>query len=207
MTVAPAHRRAPTISDVAARAGVSTATVSKVINARHGVAESTALRVRRAIEGMGYEPSLAARRLRGGQTRVVGVLFAELDAWAGEVLKGVSSAAEGSGYGLLAFSGGRGPGASGWEHRALTMLGETLIDGAILLASGQEAIPGYLPVVAVALPQPRGALGRPVDAGRGAPSAEPRALGAAALAQLLTLIADGGEDAGEDDDEPARRRP
>lgn len=207
MTVAPAHRRAPTISDVAARAGVSTATVSKVINARHGVAESTALRVRRAIERMGYEPSLAARRLRGGQTGVVGVLFAELDAWAGEVLKGVSSAVEGSGYGLLAFSGGRGPAASGWEHRALTMLGETLIDGAIVIASGREAIVGHLPVVTVALPQPLRVPGRSADAGRdlasAGPVAGPRALGAAALAELLALI--DAPDA--NDDEPVRRRP
>ena len=96
MIAVPARRSLPTITDVAARAGVSTATVSKVINARSGVAAPTAQRVLSTIEAMGYEPSLAATRLRGGTARVVGVLFSELGQWAGEVLKGVAAAATAS---------------------------------------------------------------------------------------------------------------
>ncbi|HEX5333668.1 MAG TPA: LacI family DNA-binding transcriptional regulator, partial [Cellulomonas sp.] len=123
MIAVPARRPLPTITDVAARAGVSTATVSRVINARSGVAAPTAQRVLSTIEAMGYEPSLAATRLRGGTARVVGVLFSELGQWAGEVLKGVSAAATGSGYGLLVFSAAGDGSAAGWERRALVRLG------------------------------------------------------------------------------------
>ena len=42
-----------TIVDVAARAGVSVATVSRVVNGRYGVAEQTATRVRQVIDEMG----------------------------------------------------------------------------------------------------------------------------------------------------------
>lgn len=149
MTVAPVRRRFPTITDVAARAGVSTATVSKVINARHGVATGTAQRVLLAIDAMQYEPSLAASRLRGGTTRVVGVLFSDLGEWAGQVLQGVSAAAAGSGYELIAFSGDGGSSIRAWESRALGRLGGTLIDGAILIAPSPDVIVVDLPVVAV----------------------------------------------------------
>lgn len=150
MTIAPVHRRFPTITDVAARAGVSTATVSKVINARHGVATGTAQRVLLAIDAMQYEPSLAATRLRGGTPRVVGVLFSDLGQWAGQVLQGLSSAAAGSGYELIAFSGDGASSARAWESRALVRLGGTLIDGAILIAPSPDVIVVNLPVVAVA---------------------------------------------------------
>ena len=49
-----------TIGDVAAEAGVSVATVSKVINDRYGVAEDTSARVRAVIEELGYQSSLVA---------------------------------------------------------------------------------------------------------------------------------------------------
>ena len=50
-----------TIADVAAAAGVSVATVSKVINDRYGVAEQTSARVREVIEQLGYTSSLVAQ--------------------------------------------------------------------------------------------------------------------------------------------------
>src|SRR3712207_7251394 len=53
-----------TINDVARSAGVSVATVSKVINGRYGVAVSTSERVQRVIDELGYESSLVARRDR-----------------------------------------------------------------------------------------------------------------------------------------------
>ena len=53
-----------TIGDVAAAAGVSVATVSKVINDRYGVAETTSARVRAVIDELGYTSSLVAQSLR-----------------------------------------------------------------------------------------------------------------------------------------------
>lgn len=54
-------QRRPTIHDVADRAGVSVATVSKAMNGRYGVATETADRVLRAVAELGYESSLIAR--------------------------------------------------------------------------------------------------------------------------------------------------
>ncbi|WP_158274418.1 LacI family DNA-binding transcriptional regulator [Cellulomonas sp. WB94] len=197
MTAVPARRRQPTITDVAARAGVSTATVSKVMNARHGVSGLTAHRVLAAVEAMGYEPSLAATRLRGGAARVVGVLLSDLGHWAGEVLKGVSAAAAGSGYGVLVFSAAGTTSVGGWERPALIRLGGTLIDGAILLAPSHDVTCVNVPVVEVAA---QGTLRRHLVGGRdGAPEGAVRAaapdrpheLGGAAFTMLLALIGSG----------------
>ena len=60
--------RRVTIGDVAAEAGVSVATVSKVVNDRWGVAETTSQRVRAVIEQLGYQSSLVAQGLRSRST-------------------------------------------------------------------------------------------------------------------------------------------
>ncbi|CAO3457571.1 hypothetical protein [Azospirillum argentinense] len=70
---------APSLAQVAARAGVSVATASRVIN---GVAnkatEETAERVRTAIRELGYRPGSVGRALRRRESRIVGVLAANL---------------------------------------------------------------------------------------------------------------------------------
>ena len=169
MTAPPLCRRIPTINDVAVRAGVSAATVSKVMNSRRGVAASTAERVQRAIDGLGYEPSLAAQHLRGATDCVIGVLYPQLGPWEGEVLKGVSSAAAGSGHGLLAFSAAEGSASRGWEGRALSRLGGSLIDGAIVIAPSIDAVAGSLPTIAVLAhgPGPRLPVVRPDEIAAG----------------------------------------
>ena len=63
-----------TIGDVAERAGVSIATVSRVVNGRYGVAPATFERVKAVIADLGYESSLIARSLRSQRTNVIGVL-------------------------------------------------------------------------------------------------------------------------------------
>lgn len=139
-----------TISDVARSAGVSVATVSKVINGRYGVALKTSARVQEVIDELGYESSLVARSLRSTRTNVIGILVAEFEPFSTELLKGTSSAIADTGYELLAYSGGgRHGGAVGWERRYLSRLSGTLIDGAILVTpTVVDAHPG-IPVVAV----------------------------------------------------------
>lgn len=139
-----------TISDVARTAGVSVATVSKVINGRYGVALATSARVQEVIDELGYESSLVARSLRSTRTNVIGILVAEFEPFSTELLKGTSSAIADTGYELLAYSGGgRHGGAVGWERRYLSRLSGTLIDGAILVTpTVVDAHPG-IPVVAV----------------------------------------------------------
>lgn len=147
-TVEPQGR--VTISDVARSAGVSVATVSKVINGRYGVAVSTSARVQQVIDELGYESSLVARSLRSHRTNVIGILVAEFEPFSTELLKGTSERVAGTGYELLAYSGGGRQGAGvGWERRYLSRLSGTLIDGAVLVTpTVVDAQPG-IPVVAV----------------------------------------------------------
>jgi DNA-binding LacI/PurR family transcriptional regulator len=67
------------MSDVAREAGVSTMTVSNVVNGRSGVREETRRRVLESVERLGYRPNTTARRLRGGRSGAFGLLVPELD--------------------------------------------------------------------------------------------------------------------------------
>jgi LacI family transcriptional regulator len=98
-----------TIADVAARAGVSKTTVSRVLNGRGELDQETAARVRRVIEHLGYVPSARAVGLARGRTCIVGMLVPSLTwPWMGEVLQGVVDVVESAGYGLLLFTCNRG---------------------------------------------------------------------------------------------------
>lgn len=112
-----------TINDVAAAAGVSVATVSKVINGRYGVAAATSARVRAVIGELGYEASLVAQSLRNQRTNVIGILTADLDPFSAELFKGAADEVRGSGFELIVYSAsGRPEDQAGWEHRALSRL-------------------------------------------------------------------------------------
>ena len=65
-----------TLADVAARAGVSVPTVSKVLNGRANcwASEETRERIRQAVADLGYRPNLAARGLASGHSRVIGFI-------------------------------------------------------------------------------------------------------------------------------------
>ncbi len=122
------------MSDVARTAGVSVATVSKVVNGRYGVAQATVERVQQVIHELGYEADLGAQSLRSHRTNVLGILVAEFEPFSTELLKGASREVAGSGYQLLAYSSGDGEGAAiGWERRSLARLSGTLIDGAVIV--------------------------------------------------------------------------
>ncbi|WP_344778510.1 LacI family DNA-binding transcriptional regulator [Gryllotalpicola kribbensis] len=140
-----------TITDVARAAGVSVATVSKVVNSRYGVAPATYARVMAVVNELGYETSLIASSLRRSRTNVIGVLVTEFEPYSAELLKGIGAAAHGTGYELLAHSGWVGGDAPpvGWERRSLSRLAGTLIDGAILVTPTAVATDTPIPVVAI----------------------------------------------------------
>ena len=71
---AAAATRALVMSDVAARAGVSHQTVSRVVNGHPNVAPGTRERVQRAIAELGYRPNTAARALATGLSRTIGLV-------------------------------------------------------------------------------------------------------------------------------------
>lgn len=140
-----------TITDVARIAGVSVSTVSKVVNGRDGIAAATAEHVLGVVDDLGYETSIVASSLRRSHTGVIGVLVADFEPYSTELLKGISSAAEGTGYELLAYAGGNDDGKrTDWERRSLSRLGGTLIDGAVVVAPTAPMRNGTsIPVVAI----------------------------------------------------------
>lgn len=91
-----------TIVDVARLAGVSTATVSRVLNANARVDPDLAARVRRAIDELAYRPSRAARTLRTQQSRVWALLVPDVrNPHFTEIVRGIEDVAYQAGYSLL----------------------------------------------------------------------------------------------------------
>lgn len=137
-----------TIGDVAARAGVSIATVSRVVNGRYGVSEGTIARVREVIDDLGYESSLIARSLRSQRTNVIGILVSGIEPFSAELLKGAALALQDTDYELVVYSGGM-RGVGGWERRYLSRVGGTLTDGIVLVTPTVVEVNVNYPIVAV----------------------------------------------------------
>jgi LacI family transcriptional regulator len=139
-----------TIGDVAAEAGVSIATVSKVINDRYGVAPETLSRVKAVIEELGYESSLVARSMRSLRTNVLGILVADIEPFSAELLKGAANAIRETDYEVIVYSGsGHGKEHSGWERRNVSRLSGTLVDGIILVTPTVVDVSDAVPIVTV----------------------------------------------------------
>jgi LacI family transcriptional regulator len=91
-----------TIKEVASAAGVSTQTVSRVINERPDVSPETRRRVQDVIERMGYQPNALARSLIRQRTFTLGVVTAGLKyTGPSRTLSGITGSAEEAGYSLL----------------------------------------------------------------------------------------------------------
>lgn len=92
----------PTIMDVAQAAGVSIATVSRVINGIDKVNEATVTKVRTAIEELHYTPNAAAQILANQTTNTIGLLVPEISgAFFQPMLSGIETGASSAGYDLL----------------------------------------------------------------------------------------------------------
>jgi LacI family transcriptional regulator len=94
-----------TIKDVARAAGVSVATVSRVLNASGAVAGETRDRIRRVAEELRFIPNDAARSLSTRRTGMLGVLLPGLHGeFFSEVIRGLDQAAQASGFHLILSS-------------------------------------------------------------------------------------------------------
>ncbi len=95
----------PTIQDIARLAGVSKATVSRVLNRKVPVSSELSERVRRIVQEQGFVPNVTATGLAGGKTRLVGVLAPPLT-WPAipEMLRGVAEYVEDTSYEIVLYS-------------------------------------------------------------------------------------------------------
>jgi LacI family transcriptional regulator, galactose operon repressor len=99
------QNRPPTIADVADRAAVSIATVSRVLNGTTPVQPEKAERVRLAMQELQFVPRHAARVLASRRTHTIGLLLPEISGdFFSPMLKGIEGAAHEAGYDLLIHS-------------------------------------------------------------------------------------------------------
>ncbi len=128
-----AKTRLPTISDVAQSAGVSIATVSRVINGTTPVVEETAKRVRTAIDELQFVPRTAARVLASRRTNTIGLILSEIGgAFFPLLLKGIEAETRAAGYELLIHS------TQGSHAQQRKPLGEHNTDGLLVFTSSLE---------------------------------------------------------------------
>jgi LacI family transcriptional regulator len=120
-----------TIADVAHRADVSTAAVSKVLRNAYGVSPAMQTRVRQAMAELGYRPHAAARGMRG-RTYTIGVVMPDLrNPFFPELIEGVSQHLDGTDYQVMLGPGGSRPAS---EARIVEAMIDRRMDGLILIA-------------------------------------------------------------------------
>jgi DNA-binding LacI/PurR family transcriptional regulator len=129
-------RSHPTIEDVAKRAGVSIATVSRVINKTAPVQDKTAMQVLSAVEALKYRPKAAARILARQRTDTIGLLLPVISGdFFAEMLQGIERGVIEGGYDLLIHStfAGVNPNSM-YKH----VLGEHNTDGLIVFSDSLD---------------------------------------------------------------------
>lgn len=139
-----------TIREVAHAAGVSVATVSRVLNASGPVHAETARRVHEVVRRLRYVPHGGARSLITSRTHTIGVVLPDLyGEFFSEVLRGLDAAARRHRYHLLVS----GTHADADELAALLRAMRGRVDGLVLMSPDVEAktiaahLPDALPVV------------------------------------------------------------
>ncbi|MDC0609473.1 HTH-type transcriptional repressor PurR [Vibrio sp.] len=122
-----------TIKDVARLAGVSTTTVSHVINKTRFVAETTQEKVMEAVKSLNYAPSAVARSLKCNSTRTIGMLVTQsTNPFFSEVIDGAESYCYRQGYTLILCNTG---GIEEKQRDYIRMLAEKRVDGMLVICS------------------------------------------------------------------------
>lgn len=132
--------RRPSLRDVAARAGTSTAVVSYVLNdGPRPVAAATKTRVEAAIAALGYRPDRLARGLRARRTATIGLVVPDpANAFFAEIVRAAEDAAFATGQRLL-IAGTRFN--TSREHTQLEALLDARADGVLLVPTGDPEPP------------------------------------------------------------------
>jgi LacI family repressor for deo operon, udp, cdd, tsx, nupC, and nupG len=120
---------AVTMKDVAARAGVSIKTVSRVVNNQGEVSDETRQRVQRTIEELGYKPNIVARSLITGKTNTIALLVAEIETpFLLRVQRGIEPMAREHNYNVILLS----VSDTADEVKGLEVMRQQRVDGVIL---------------------------------------------------------------------------
>ena len=125
-----------TIKDVARKAGVSTATVSRVMNKNGKIRAETAERVQEAVRVLGFRPSAMGRGLKTARTRTLGVLLPSLsNPVFADAAEGIQESAQAAGYSVFITCNNYDPAA---EERAVDTMLEQRVEAMILTVADAE---------------------------------------------------------------------
>lgn len=127
-----------TIREVAAAAGVSTATVSRALSpdGAEGVSEETRRRVFAAVSKTGYRANHAARSLKTRSSRTVGIVAPELaNDFFMDLAEAIAGELEREGYTLLVASSAN---SVEEEKKRVAMLAERMVDGMVVIPAGSR---------------------------------------------------------------------
>jgi len=134
----PSERRRPTLSDVAAMAGVSVSTVSRALDDNPRIPVGTRRKVREAATALGFKRNISARALRTQSSMLVGVVVPDIAiAFYATVLKAAQNVLEAAGYQVVVMNTERD---AQHEAVALRTLHARQVDGLLVATSG-----GYFP--------------------------------------------------------------
>jgi LacI family transcriptional regulator len=126
-----------TVKEVARRAGVSTATVSRAFNRDPRVLEETRGRVMQAARELNYRFNDAARSLKTRKTRTIGLVIPYLqNEFFMEVAEGVEACLKQRGYHLIVSNAGNDPQN---EREAVELLQEKSVDGLLIIPCREES--------------------------------------------------------------------
>ncbi|MCR4780836.1 MAG: LacI family DNA-binding transcriptional regulator [Ruminiclostridium sp.] len=126
-----------TIKDVARKANVSIATVSRVLNHKSNVSEDAVEAVNQAIKELGYSPNFLGRDLRKSETRrILAIIASTEQSFYSEVIRGMEETAMAKGYDVLIATTRDDP---KHEMHLLGMLFSHSVDGAVLLGPKLDA--------------------------------------------------------------------
>jgi len=125
-----------TIKDVAEKAGVSTTTVSHVINKTRFVSDDLAKRVGDAVRELDYQPSGLARSLRTKASGTIGIVIPDsTNPFFAEVVRGIEDYCYEHGYSVFLCNS---DGAPDKEYHHLKLLREKGVDGFVLVSAGDD---------------------------------------------------------------------
>ena len=123
-----------TIKDIAAQAGVSVTTVSRVINDQNDVSEETRKKVKAIIKRVGYVANASAQHLAGAKMNSIGLLMPGLGSgYSTEIIRGVAEAAAEAEYDLVLYAAHEPQGVGGKEKNILTLLTRGKVDGVVVI--------------------------------------------------------------------------
>ena len=126
-----------TIADVAAKAGVSTATVSRVLSGLGRASTATQARVLEAARDLGYRPSEVARSLQRRSTQTIGLIITDIEnPYFPQLVRSVEDAARAAGYSVLLCNAADDPDR---EASYLELLVDRRVYGLVIAASSLGA--------------------------------------------------------------------